>query len=951
MIRKFTLMVVGSMMLATTTFAQQRTEQSAQQIAKEKMQVLGLSSNVENVATSNNAKSLKGNTITPYYVFNGVNEKGFIIVSGDERMPDVVGYCTSGKYDEENLPDNLADFLAAYEETLAAVQAGDETATARVSEAATYRKSATITAVSPLITTQWNQGVPYNNLCPIISEHSTVTGCVATAMAQIMNYHEWPDTLQVGIPSYYYTLNGSRVDIDSIPPGTAYDWDNMLDSYDDSYTDEQAEAVATLMYHVGVANNMLYAWSSSAAYTPFEEFYEYFGYDEDLLQRLYASSYDLEDWNSILQQEVALGRPILYIGTSDDGGHAFVCDGVDSDGLYHINWGWGGLYDGYYDITILNPTKGGTGSGLGTDGYTRNCAAIVGIYPDNGTDDSYTYTEPAIDVNKIGSISLDSDGRSSETEALSISITYIFANETTEQFSGQVALGILGSDDSIKQIGTAESLTLNKRVSSITSSVSSKTISAEYAFPIGTYTIIPIYSIDSGLTWTACGSSDVYATIVEVTETSISQVSRKLTATLITENDVIYQNTENTLSLTLSNPYNVDYMGTIYVYGDSLSTKPSDYSGETYVRIASEDSLTYSFNIDIEDETEYYVWIDDEEGNTLVDGQKFEISEMSLNVSVVADNTLYANTTNELTVYVENGMSVSYSGNLYYYGSTDSIQPESYTSRKSVSLASGDSTSYSVTFNPGDSLSYYVWIKDSYDKLLVDGQKFEISENEEAVLTLEGVETNASTTDFVTDSVYYQGHLIKVPRVYGDTLTITYKIKNDGGVCRTNYYLRKREYDETYTSYTASELLDIDVTLDADTTTTITVSVTKDQFDTPYAFVYLTGDTEFAEEIKNKIELSDGGYLTMTSTPFRIISLGYFSDITDTGIKGVLSDGLQIAGGKGKMIVSTSNAQNIRVISTGGVLLHSFTLSAGETKEIVLLPGVYIVNGRKIVVR
>lgn len=848
--RKLTLMVVGTMMLATTAFAQQRSEQSAQQIAKEKMEALGLSSNIEKVATSNKAKSLKGNAITPYYVFNGSDSKGFIIVSGDERMPDVVGYCASGKYDEENLPDNLVEFLAAYEETLAAVEDGDEAATARVAEAAAYRKSATITAVSPLITTQWNQGKPFNNSCPVISGSSTVTGCVATAMAQIMNYYEWPETLSVGLPAYTYKLNGSPITIDSIAPGTVYDWDNMLDSYDGSYTDEQAEAVATLMYHVGVANNMLYTWSASAASTPFSEFYEYFGYDEDLLQRLYASSYNLEDWNSILQKEVELGRPIFYTGTSENVGHAFVCDGVDSEGLYHINWGWGGYCDGYYDITILNPTKGGIGSGSGTDGYTRNCTAIVGIYPDNGKDDTYTHAEPAIDVKRIESVYLDSDGRLSESEALSVYITYTFINYTTEEFDGQVSLGILGSDGSITQIGTTKSLTIPGRESSSSTYTTSAAMVAEYAFPIGTYTIVPIYSTDNGSTWTAFGSSDVYATIVEVTETSISQVSRTLTATIVAENDVVYQNMANTLNLTLYNPYNVDYMGSIYIYGDSLNTKPSDYSRETYVRIAAGDSQIISFDIDVEDETEYYVWVDDEEGNTLIDGQKFDITS-----------------------------------------------------------------------------------------------------NEAPILTLESVETNASTTDFVTDSVYYGSYLIKVARVYGDTLTITYKIKNDGGVCKTNYYLYKSEFDETYTSYTNSELMDIEATLEANATTTITASVTKDQFDTPYAFVYLRGDTEFAEEVSNSIELADGGILTLTATPFQIISLAYFTDKTDTGIKGVLYDGLQIAGGKGKIIVSTSNEQNVRVISIGGVLLKSLTLSAGETTEIVVQPGVYIVNGRKIVVR
>ena len=325
-----------------TVQAEQRSVEEAKEIASEKMENIGIDGSATLVESASKAKTNgKGESVEPYYVFAGDDGKGFVIVAAESSMPDIVGYSASGVYDEEMMPDGLSYFLEAYADMAASASSGDNSTISRIMAARALRQSS-VTAVSPLLgDIEWAQDEPYNSMCPVLSGSSTVTGCVATAMGQIMMYHQWPESLQEDISSYMYILNGDTVTIDAIEAGYTYDWDNMLPTYSGSYTDEEAEAVGALLYHCGASLGMLYAWSASSATNPYQEFVTYFGYDADTNQPLYAETYNLADWNEMIQSELANGRPVFYTGsTSEDEGHAFVLDGVDSEGLYHVNWGW-----------------------------------------------------------------------------------------------------------------------------------------------------------------------------------------------------------------------------------------------------------------------------------------------------------------------------------------------------------------------------------------------------------------------------------------------------------------------------------------------------------------------------------------------------------------------------------------------------------------------------------
>ena len=219
------------------------------------------------------------------------------------------------------------------------------------------------TAVAPLMTTTWNQHAPYNDMCPTYGENNVhcVTGCVATAFAQVMKYHQWPDVGE-GYHSYIcYVNDETPVELSANFFQSVYQWDLMLDSYDEESSPESCAAVAKLMSDVGISMDMGYGASSGAFEN--EAMYSmirYFKYNE-LCYLLERDFYSAAEWDQILVDEISAGRPIVYCGYSysgmDSGGHAFVLDGFDTDGYFHVNWGWGGSDDGYFLFTLLAPSS------------------------------------------------------------------------------------------------------------------------------------------------------------------------------------------------------------------------------------------------------------------------------------------------------------------------------------------------------------------------------------------------------------------------------------------------------------------------------------------------------------------------------------------------------------------------------------------------------------------
>ena len=331
------------------------------------------------------------------YIFSSDN--GFVIVSADDRAFPVIAYSDKNPFKVKDMSENVYSWLKSVDKGIQNIAdskgVASEAVKAEWKSFAKGNKTAEKyrSTVAPLITTTWGQDYPYNNSCPMVNEDRTVVGCVATAMAQIMNYWEWPHR---GEGSRSYQLPRPIGKVSANFGETVYDWDNMKDEFWIYYPDEESwsygdwseaeiDAVATLMFHCGVSVAMDYGVDESGAYSEdvAPALKEYFDYDPNL-QLVYKSNYTDTEWKDLLKSELNAGRPVYYAGnTASLTGHAFVCDGYDANGYFHFNWGWDGSCDGYYLIGDLEPGTGGTGAGNGS--YNDNNRIVIGIQPNPAT--------------------------------------------------------------------------------------------------------------------------------------------------------------------------------------------------------------------------------------------------------------------------------------------------------------------------------------------------------------------------------------------------------------------------------------------------------------------------------------------------------------------------------------------------------------------------------------
>lgn len=311
------------------------------------------------------------------YVIGSGNNGGVVFVSGYEGN-DILGYTDCGSFNIDSIPPALKQMMKQYSEQMIAAAKGwtGEQQKARLDVNRTARQP-----INHLIQTKWEQHDPYNKLCP----NDYPTGCVATVFAQIMKYYNYP---KHGKGSYSYSWNGQTLSADF--GSTEYQWDKMLDNYHDgSYSEEKANAVATLMYHVGVATNMKYAKGGSSAYLDPEPIAKYFDYNAAYIKRDISGS---DEDTRLMYEQLEKRHPIPFRGTGSGLGHAFIIDGYQ-DGLWGINWGWKGYCDGYFAIGALNPTE--------HESYNSDNRAILNLVPNGSykadteaTDGEFTVTTP-----------------------------------------------------------------------------------------------------------------------------------------------------------------------------------------------------------------------------------------------------------------------------------------------------------------------------------------------------------------------------------------------------------------------------------------------------------------------------------------------------------------------------------------------------------------------------
>jgi hypothetical protein len=425
-----------------------------------------------------------------FYIFHVGENQGFVIVSGEEATKSVLGYSEEGAIPSSSTSSCFWGWLEHFRK---------EIQYARENNLVCAEKEETYAApVAPLLgNIQWDQDAPYNLLCPYdtTEKKHTLTGCVATATAQVMKYHCWPIK---GMGSKRY--NDFLYDTISADFGnTYYDWANMPDT-GRFLTGRQDTAIATLMFHCGVAVEMNYGVESSGANLGHSglALVRYFGYDSDV--QLYSRQFfSGEQWENIILSELDASRPIIISGFDDELGHAFVCDGYDQNGLLHINWGWSGDYNGYFELSAL---------GIDTLNFSESQKILVGIQkPD---DETHLHFQVGMYSRSLGS----SVPALSSIDDQTFNLTLGYSNYGLNDFSGKYGIGLY-QDNVLQKVLYEKPLESLKYLYGVMKdTVFNLSLSDLHS---GKYQLICLYQPADSVSWSRIRSTDVWKNSLDVT--------------------------------------------------------------------------------------------------------------------------------------------------------------------------------------------------------------------------------------------------------------------------------------------------------------------------------------------------------------------------------------------------------------------------------------------------
>ncbi len=468
----------------------------SRQEALEKAQQFMPNKEFKQQSDSRRKVSANGSQSSPYYVFNAENNGGFVIVSGDDRTEAILGYADKGELDAENAPENVKWLLDYYDQVITAMGKIPEDSDEQVS---THRKAmakvATKQTIEPLLKTQWNQMDPYNKYCPewIGTGLRYPAGCVAVAMAQIINYHRWPEGNTSSVEGYVSGINAIAM---PALPSTSFDWDNMTE-----------DDIARLMLYCGQATKMQYEASGSGAYNgdAAKAFHDVFGFSRGC-QILHRTGYADDSWVSIIYEELKEKRPIFYTGQGHNGYHAFVVDGYE-DGRFHVNWGWGGDLDGYFLLTGLDSDEN---SLL----YNKNQSVICGIQkPINAEDPIHNQ----LFVKETYSAKQNVSRKHAYESFPEVQCYCILTNDLMQDVTLSIGYGLYCNDELI-QVFSQEQHTFTSGEAYMFFGF------AEFGSEIedGTYRVAAICRKDEKTDWQMVRGSSYYSYIIEIEGNTLS---------------------------------------------------------------------------------------------------------------------------------------------------------------------------------------------------------------------------------------------------------------------------------------------------------------------------------------------------------------------------------------------------------------------------------------------
>lgn len=377
---------------------------------------------------------------TPYYIYNDQHGQGFVVVAGDDNMGEVLAYSHKGSLNERTASPEVRYLLGAYKQTYQQLKANNKLTT--LATVVREKKK----SIGPIMNTHWNQFFPYNK-----QTYSMPTGCVATAMAQIMFHHKWP-AQGVGSNKYHSSTLSRELSADFTK--SQYKWDKMLPSYgyNDDKNTEACDAVALLMHDIGIAFNMQYTRNGSGAYSDkaAEGMKKHFNYSTSLLKKTNEGT---AQFTNIIRNELANSFPVYISGNPKVGGegHAWVVEGIDEDDLLYMNFGWGGQADGYYSLHSLAVAK--TGAEFNGRALTFGTGIeIVLVHPNKEgskpIDNEYTDNAPQMACKIESTIKVNGAHPTTKQQTFNVSYQH-FTNLSQKPFTGDIGLGVYKEDGTL----------------------------------------------------------------------------------------------------------------------------------------------------------------------------------------------------------------------------------------------------------------------------------------------------------------------------------------------------------------------------------------------------------------------------------------------------------------------------------------------------------------------
>ncbi len=552
-----------------------------------------------------------------YYIFNVGNDEGFVIVSGDDRTEQILGYSDSGSFDEENMPEPLKEWLDGYAKEMESIVEVDANEYESLSPRRAQEK--TKKSIAPLTTSKWGNCLPYTSKTPTFNGYHAPAGCGPIAVSQLLYYYK-----NNNVKSITKQINTS------IPSGTKLDWDNMVDEFvfNVEYSTKQIDAVSNLMLYVGRALSAKYSSSGTSTSITAQQpgLINYFGYNPSIayVERDYYSN---KDWENLIYKELEEKRVVLYNAFSNSAGHTFLVDGYDNSGLFHMNWGWKGQYNGFFRLSVMNRYNSGINSNvLPASSYVKNHSASIYVAPSS-----------------LGNVNSSNNVLSAKITSVSgktISCTYV--NQSGLNGTYYLGLGYIDKNGNLK---------LLKQYSATSSTINNKgSLARTYTLERNDflnldndeYKIVPIYRLIDKTEWKICQYNSDYLlnAIVSPNDVSLAYSNKSsLKIKKISFEGTGLINDEQIVNVSIVNDSQISgFNGFIYLFANP-STNDGKPESMVYVNLGKNDEITVSFPFKPSSAGTYTIWISKTSTGSNVIGQStvkiLSNKEPTLDISAV----------------------------------------------------------------------------------------------------------------------------------------------------------------------------------------------------------------------------------------------------------------------------------------------------------------------------